>query len=454
MNAPTQTPFAQADQRPHPGQRLHRIVVVGGGAGGLELAAHLGDDLGREGKAEILLVDAQATHLWKPLLHEVAAGTLSGDEGALDFLQQAKRHHFRFHLGAMTGLDRSRKEIALAPLLDTEGREIAPARSLWFDTLVMAVGCQDNDFGIPGVREHAFSLNGAEEAEAFHRRLLALMTSAEMTDRGPVHVVIVGGGATGVELAAELAEATREIVSYGSRLRAYELPVHISLIERADRLLSVLPEFVGLKAANDLRGQGVEVRLGYSVSEIRPNSVMVGRDERSIELESDLTAWVAGIRCPDWLANLGGLETNHLNQLVVTPTLQTSRDSDIFALGDCASCKPDPKQPAVPPKAQAAHQEAAMLAQSLARRLVGKPLSSFTFHDRGSLVTLGHRDAVGDIVEGSHGRTLKLEGMLARTSYWFLYRRHLGAVLGLRKAAMSILGSWLAERAQARVKLH
>ena len=157
---------------------LHRIVIVGGGAGGLELAARLGDDTGRRAKAEIVLVDATLTHLWKPLLHEVAAGTLGTKENEFDFLQQAREHHFRFELGRLAALDRVRKQIRLAPLVDEAGMEVAASRPIDYATLVICIGAIDNDFGTPGVREHAHSLNTKVDAERFHRRLLALCARA------------------------------------------------------------------------------------------------------------------------------------------------------------------------------------------------------------------------------------------------------------------------------------
>ncbi|NBQ89419.1 MAG: NAD(P)/FAD-dependent oxidoreductase, partial [Betaproteobacteria bacterium] len=155
------------------GAALHRIVVVGGGAGGLELVTRLGDTLGRRGKAHITLVDRARTHLWKPLLHQVAAGCMDLNDHALDYLAQARWHHFNFQLGHMVGLDREARTVLLGPLLDQEtGAEVLPARPLPYDTLVLAVGSQTNDFGTPGASEHAIALDMPEQAERFRSRLL------------------------------------------------------------------------------------------------------------------------------------------------------------------------------------------------------------------------------------------------------------------------------------------
>lgn len=452
MSDSSDATFAPAGSRVLSGP--HRILVIGGGAGGLELAVRLGKDLGRRKAAEIVLVDPALSHVWKPLLHEVAAGTLVAEENAFDFLQQARQHHFRFHLGSLAGLDRARKEVVLAPLHDETGELIAPERRLWYDTLVVAVGCQDNDFGVPGVREHAYSLNGTEDAQRFNRRLLALLGRAELQNRGPVHVVVVGGGATGVELAAELVDASKEVASYGLRLRRLHRPLKISLIDNNPRILSAMPDPVADRAQADLVARGVALLPGHRVAEVRADRVIVSVDDQNRELPADLTAWAAGVSAPEFLSQLDGLETNKIHQLVVTPTLQTTRDPDVFAFGDCASCTPTPGAKPVPPKAQAAHQEARFLAHALAARLEGRPLPSFDYHDRGSLVSLGQSEAVGNVADQGKHRSLLVEGTLARWSYLFLYRRHLATLLGWTRTLLIMLRDWVSGRIHPPVKLH
>lgn len=427
----------------------HRIVIVGGGAGGLELAARLGDDLGRRRKAEIILVDAVLTHLWKPLLHEVAAGTLGLQENELDFLQQARRHHFRFHLGRLETVDRARRQIWLAPLVNEEALEIAPRRPLAYDTLVIAIGAVENDFGTPGVRLYAHSLNNQEEAERFHRRLLALCARAELGSGKPVHVVIVGGGATGVELSAELTDAAEEIASYGMQLKKLRRPLHITLIEASPRLLGSLPKGFASRIHRDLLRRDIDIRLGQRVAEVDAGAVVLASGER---IEAELVVWTAGVKGPAVLERLDGLKISRERQLLVYPTLQTS-DDDIFAFGDCANCVPRPGGPAVPPTAQAASQQARLLARSLARRIAGKPLLKFSYRQRGSFVSLGHAQVAGSVV-APQGRRLMVGGLPARFSYWILYRRHLATLLGIPRTLLLILGQWLSRRSQPRVKLH
>ena len=199
---------------------LHRIIVVGGGAGGLELATRLGDKLGRRKLADVTLIDKSRTHLWKPLLHEVAAGTMDFAVHEIDFLAQAHWHGFHYRIGEMTGLDRQKREVQLAADVDEEGRQVTPQRSFPYDTLVIAVGSQSNDFNTPGVREHAIFLDMPLDARRFHRRLVNAYirghAQPEALRPEQLQVAIIGAGATGTELAAELHYTTRQLVAYAS----------------------------------------------------------------------------------------------------------------------------------------------------------------------------------------------------------------------------------------------
>src|SRR3954464_14083866 len=230
---------------PHRDDALHQIVIVGGGAAGLQLATKLGEKLGRRWKAAVTLVDRARTHIWKPLLHEVAAGSMNVGHHAVDYLAQAHRHHFRYRIGAMTGLDPAKQEIQLAASHDAEGNEVTPPRSFGYDTLVMAVGSSSNDFGTPGVKEHAISLDTPDEAVRFHQRLVNVLIRAH-AQPGPVrsgqlHVTIIGAGATGTELAAELHRTARQIISYGLDRIDAEKDLKITLVEAAERILPAVP---------------------------------------------------------------------------------------------------------------------------------------------------------------------------------------------------------------------
>jgi NADH dehydrogenase len=433
----------------------HRIVVVGGGAGGLELATRLGDTLGRRGRAQVTLVERARTHLWKPLLHEFAAGSMDIDHHALPYLAQARWHHFRFQRGSMDGLDRARRVVLVAPTFDEDGRELIPRREIPYDTLVIAVGSHTNDFGTPGAREHALSLDMPEQAELFHQRLVnaCIRANAQTEPLRPeqLHVAIIGAGATGVELAAELHKTTRELVAYGLDKINPEKDVQITLIEAAPRILPAVPERLSKAAVELLRGLNVRVLTGERVTAVAADSVTTASGK---SIPAELTVWAAGIKAPDFLKDIGGLETNRINQLVVHDTLQSTRDPDIFALGDCAACPWPGNERGVPPTAQAAHQQASHLARMLARRLDGKPLKSWRYRDFGSLVSLGEYSTVGSLMGALFGGTMFVEGMFARFMYVSLYRMHLYALHGFAKTLFDTLARMITRRTEPRVKLH
>ncbi len=433
----------------------HHIVIVGGGAGGLELATHLGDTLGRRGRARVTLVDRSRTHLWKPLLHEFAAGSMDLDHHALNYLAQARWHHFRFQLGEMDGLDRRRKVVKTAPTHDEEGRELVPRREIPYDTLVIAVGSHTNDFGTPGAREHAISLDMTEQAELFHRRLVnaCIRANAQRERLRPEQwkVAIFGAGATGVELAAELHKTTRELVAYGLDKIDPEKDMQLTLIEAAPRILPAVPERVSKAAEKLLRGLKVQVLTGERVTGVGVDGVMTATGKK---IPAELTVWAAGIKAPEFLKELDGLETNRLNQLVVRETLATARDPDIFAFGDCASCPWPGHERGVPPTAQAAHQQASHLARMIPRHLAGKPLKPWRYRDFGSLVSLGEYSTVGNLMGLLLGGSLFVEGLFARIMYVSLYRMHLYALHGFAKVAFDTLAKLITRRTEPRVKLH
>ena len=432
-----------------------RIVVVGGGAGGLELVTRLGDTLGRRRQAEVTLVDRARIHLWKPLLHEVAAGSMDLDDHALDYLAQAHWHHFRYRIGELIGLDRAGKRVLLAATYDEEGRLITPERSFPYDTLVLAIGCRSNDFGTPGAKEHTISLDNPDEAARFNRRLvnacLRAHTQVEPVRPGQLHVAIIGAGATGTELSAELHRTTRSLVAYGLDRIDPEKDIKITLIEAADRIVPALPPRLSETTLQLLRGLGVEVRVQARVTEVRADGVQLANGDF---IPSELVVWAAGVRGHDVLATLDGLEVSGSNQLVVTPTLQTTRDSDIFAIGDCSYLLPEGKSRPLPPRAQTAHQQASHMFKQIRCRLKGEPLQPFIYRDFGSLVSLGEYSTVGSLMGSIAGKGMMIEGWFARMMYRSLYKMHETALHGWFNVVLSTLSRILTSRAGPYVKLH
>lgn len=433
----------------------HHFVVVGGGAGGLELVTRLGDTLGRRGRARVTLVERSRTHLWKPLLHEVAAGSLDLAQHELDLIAQSHWHHFRYRYGAMCGLDRAHREIKIAPTADENGAPITPPQLVGYDTLVIAVGGHTNDFGTPGAREHAISLDTPEEAALFNRRLINACLRAHAFHgarrQGTLRVAIIGAGATGVELAAELHRATRVMVAFGLDGIDPARDLHITVIEAADRILPALPARLSAAAEGLLTGLGVSVLTAARVEEIAAGAVRLA-DGRTIEAE--LIVWAAGVKAPEFLRDLDGLETNATNQLVVRPTLQTTIDDNVFAIGDCAAC-PWPGHPkGVPPRAQAAHQQAHHLLRQFRRRTKGLPIEPYRYRDFGSLVSLGAYSTVGSLMGALVGGELTVEGYFARLMYMSLYKQHELALHGFAKVALDTVARIIVRRTEPHVKLH
>jgi NADH:quinone reductase (non-electrogenic) len=436
--------------------RLHQIIVVGGGAGGLELVTRLGDKLGRRQRADVTLIDKSRTHLWKPLLHEIAAGSMDFAVHEIDFLAQAHWHGFRYRIGEMTGLDRQRREVTLAAHVDEEGHEVTPRRSFRYDTLIIAVGSESNDFGTPGVREHAISLDTPIEAKRFHARLVNayIRGHAQFDALRPeqLQVAIIGAGATGTELAAELHYTTRQLVAYGLDRIDPEKDIKIHLIEAADRILPALPERLSAAGLKLLEELGVRVHTSAKVAEVGTAGVKLAD---GTVLPAELVVWAAGVKAPEFLRDLDGLETNRVNQLVVRSTLQTTRDENIFVLGDCAACPwQDRPETSVPPRAQAAHQQATHLVKQINRRLAGQPLEPWRYRDFGSLVSLGEYSTVGNLMGSLIGGNLWIEGLFARLMYRSLYKLHEYALHGPTKVTLDTLARLITRRTEPHVKLH
>jgi NADH:ubiquinone reductase (H+-translocating) len=433
---------------------LHRIAIVGGGAGGLELAVRLGRRLGRSKRAEIILVDAARTHLWKPLLHQVAAGTLDSHADEIEYLALARKNHFHFRLGRMDRLDRNRREIGLAPTCDDQGEEILPRRAIPYDTLVLALGSQTNDFGTPGARKHANLLDSPAEANDFHTRLVNSFLRAQVRTEGSPRerftITIIGGGATGVELSAELHMTASIVSSYGLVDFHPERDLRIVVIDAGPRLLPMLPERVSNAVLRELRALGIEVQINEKVVEVKKDGVQTASGSF---IKSDIIVWAAGIKVADFVANLEGLESNSINQLAVKRNLQTTRDAAIFAIGDCAAC-PQEAGKYVPPRAQAAHQQAEMLARSLEGLLNGKPLLDFTYKDYGSLVSLGDYSTVGSLMGAVSRGSLFIEGHIAKWMYWWLRKHHQIAVNGLFHTWLATWVEFIDRVRNPRIKLH
>jgi len=438
--------------------RVHRIVIVGGGAGGLELATKLGDRFNAN-KVQVTLVDKNRTHIWKPKLHEVAAGSMDLADQELDYIAQAHWHHFKFRMGELTSIDREKQQIQISAYVDELGELVTPIQTIPYDTLVISIGSLTNDFGTQGVEKYAQRLESMGDAKRFHLRLVnaCLRAQAQTTPLAShqLKVAIIGAGATGVELAAELHRTTRAIISFGMDRVDPEKDLKVALIEAAPQILPALSPRISTAAEKLLSDLGVEVMTNAKVQKVEANKVVLSN---GVELPAELIVWAAGVKAPDFLKGIGGLETNHVNQLLVLPTLQTTLDPNIFAIGDCAAC-PWPeanngKGGIVPPRAQAAHQQATHLYKQINRIINKQSLKPYKYKDFGSLVSLGEYSSVGSMMGGLIGGSLMVEGLFAKMMYVSLYKMHQLALHGWFKVFLDTLSRLIHRRTHSIVKLH
>lgn len=434
--------------------RKIQIVVVGGGAGGLELVRRLGAKFGRK-RHDIILVDKNLSHIWKPLLHEVAAGALDANLDEVGYRGHCYRWGYRFFQGSLDGIDRAAKTISLAPVVDEDGSEVIAGHTIRYDILVLAVGSVSNDFGVPGVKDYCTYLDSRDQADKFRTRLLnnCLRVSRAMMKNPSadelVRVAIVGGGATGVELAAELYNAAGALSHYGLEVFD-ESRLRVTLLEAGPRILPLLPEKLSAAARYELGQLGVEVKDNTQVIEARAGKLLTKCGQM---IEADLMVWAAGVKGAEFLSGLG-LETNSRNQFVVRDTLQTVSDDDIFALGDCATYTEPGESRPVPPRAQAAHQMANIVFDNIVRKQKGRPLVPFVYRDKGSLVSLSRFSTVGSLMGNLIGGSMAIEGRLARFVYNSLYRLHLLGIHGWVKGTF-LMGIGRVNRiVRPRLKLH
>ena len=430
-----------------------KIVVVGGGAGGLELATKLGKKLGRKQKADIVLVDKKHIHLWKPLLHEVASGTLDSEVDAVSYRAHAHNYSFRFKIGTLTGIDSQRKVIMLSGEFDDDGAEILPPRDESYDLLVMAVGSESSDFGIQGVSEYCTYLDSLSQAKRFQTKLLnhfiSLNQRLDSDPQANLSIAIVGGGATGVELSAELVNAQQCAAMYGLNNIDHD-HFDITLIEAGTRILPALNQQIADSVLRELEKLDVKVLTNTMIEQVRPNTLITSNAE---QINADLMVWAAGIKAPEFLRTMEFLQFNKANQILIEPTLQAKGADDIFVIGDCAGLK-DASGQWIPPRAQSAHQMAAIAYSNILNVINKKPLQEFKYKDHGSLVSLSRFGVIGRLMGNFSKSALNIEGKLARLAYISLYRMHQITLHGWIRMLLIALSDRINKVIRPRLKLH
>ena len=437
-----------------------RIVVVGGGAGGLELAIRLARLTRMGDRARVTLVDRRAAHVWKPRLHEIAAGMMTSAEEAADYAAQARRHGFTFVLGEVARLDVAARSLALAatpqpaddPVAAAQHADLLPARTLAYDVAVLALGSTVNDFGTPGVAEHAYALDAPDDADRLHRALLAQAARVEAGVQPALRVVIVGAGTTGVELAGELRDAARRLPRLRSLIRPEQLEV--TLLEMGDRPLPGSPHGASAYARRMLQAQHVAMRFGAKVVRVEADAVKLASGNA---VGADVIVWASGVKAQRLSTPVEGVRRAKDGRIATDDRLRVLAEDGrvtpgLYGLGDCAAA-PLPGGGVAPATAQAAHQQALLLARSLARQERGREPLAFRYRDRGALVSLG-RGAVGDVPGAGRGGELQVSGLGARLAYAGLYEAHQAELFGAWRTSLLALSRALRQSARPRVKMY
>lgn len=437
-----------------------RILVLGGGAAGLELAIRLARRTRAFGRAQVTLVDRSRSHIWKPRWHELAVGLLVAAEEEADYAAQGLRHGFAFERGEVTALDLDRREASLAatprPADDPVGAALAgdllPARTLAWDQAVLAVGSTVNDFGLPGVREHAYALDTAGESSRLHTAILAQAARVHAGLQSGVRVVIVGAGTTGVELAGELRAAVERLMRYRSLIDLTQL--HVTVVEGAPRPLPGAPESLSDYARRTLEARGVALRLGTKVTAVEADGVTLEGGER---LGADVIVWASGVKAVGLAAHLPGVKRAKGGRVEVDATLRVLDEDGrpregLHAVGDCCALSAAPGTTPPPATAQVAHQQARLLSRSLARQLHGRAALEFHYHDRGTLVSLGEGGSAGELPLPGR-QSWSITGLGPRLAYAALYRAHLAELFGVRGSAALAFSGLLRRSVQPSLKL-
>jgi NADH dehydrogenase len=383
-----------------------RVVIVGGGFGGLYAAKAL-----RHAPVEVTLLDRRNFHLFQPLLYQVATGGLSPANIAAPLRAVLKRQrNTRVLLGEAVGFDLPGRAILLA-----DGSRLP------YDSLIVAAGSTHHYFGHPEWEKFAPSLKTVEDATAMrHRILLAFEEAERLTDPAErqawLTFVIVGGGPTGVELAGTLGEMAHSTLR--NNFRAVDpATARILLVEGLERVLSTFPPKLSAKAARSLERLGVTIRTGTLVTEVRPDGVTLRRGGQTEVVRAHTILWGAGVEASPLARALGqasGAQLDRAGRVTVLPDLTLPGHPEVFVIGDMANYPHQTGKP-LPGVAQVAMQQGRYAADAVAGRLAGRSLGPFRYRDKGMLATIGRASAVADL------GWLRLSGLLAWLTWVFVH---------------------------------
>jgi NADH dehydrogenase len=385
----------------------HRVVVVGGGFGGLQAVRKL-----RRAPVEVTLVDRQNYHLFQPLFYQVATGALSAAEIAPPLRGVLNRQkNARVLLAEVTGFDLERRQVLLDHLPNGQGRE-----RLDYDTLIVAAGSRYSYFGHDDWKAYAPELKSLAGAVDIRSRILSAFEAAEVEEddderRSWLTFVVVGGGPTGVEMAGQIAELARDSLRRDFRV-VDTRTARVLLVETLDRVLPSFPPTLSQKAERALEKLGVTPLLQHTVVDIRPASVAIRPVAGTTEdVAAHTIIWAAGVAASPLAATLGavgGAQIDHAGRLAVTPELTVPGHPEVFAIGDMVTVlQSDGSSVPFPGVSPVAMQQGRFVARTIRNRLRGRNTRPFEYFDKGDLATIGRWKAVADL-KGIH-----LSGFLA-----------------------------------------
>ena len=394
-------------RRRHPPEGSPRVIVVGAGFAGLAAVK----ELHRAG-AQVLLIDRNIYSTFQPLLYQVATGGLNPGDVAYPLRTLARKKAARFRPGELAGIDPAGRRITL-----TDGTVLD------YDYLVLGTGVSAAYYGVTGAAENTFGLYTRHDAVALRDHIMARLERLDIEGPGhAVHFTVVGGGATGVELAGALAELRADPDAFPDVDRA---DVHIRLVEMAPALLAPFHPKLQRYALAELRRRGVDVHLDTKISEITSDRVILANGEK---LPSDVTVWAAGVSAPAATA-AWGLPQGGGGRIEVAPDLRVAGQDRIFATGDVALIEGQP----LPQVAQPAIQTGRHAAKQIAALMAGRPTQPFHYHDKGIMATIGRRSAVVELAHGAriHGTLAWLAWLGLHLFYLLGGRNRLSALLNL-----------------------
>jgi NADH dehydrogenase len=410
----------------------HRVVVVGGGFGGLQAVRSL-----RRAPVEVTLVDRRNFHLFQPLLYQVATGALSPDEIATPLRVILKRQkNVRVVMGEVRDFDLDRRRLLLDAIANGDKGLVIP-----YETLIIAGGSRYSYFGHDEWRPFALEIKSLESALGVRRRIFTAFEAAEI-EQDPkrreawLTFVVVGGGPTGVEMAGQIAELARDTLSRDFH-SVDPRRARILLVEASERLLPTFLPRLSTRAAYTLERLGVTVLLDTSVVDLDEQSVVSkGPDGKSTHVPTRTIVWAAGVVAGELsgaLAAASGAALDRTGRVAVGPELTIQGHPDVIALGDMVSVHDAAgNDVALPGLASTAMQQGRYAARSVCRRARGKPSQPFHFVDKGNLATIGRAHAVAEI------KGIQISGMLA----WLIWLSvHIFYLIGLQNRLL-VLTRW------------